>query len=395
MIDNATARPKVLLSIKRLPFYVGLLDPTNASPLPRSLPFNLYVDPKLAIPRLARSPQIENALNNAYRLGSMLSTPLGESSLATKRMNDVISSLRQRLGGTFNNKHFVEVGAGNGALMDAISAGGGVVIGFEIGPQADVARSRYGVDMIRGEISKEHVKSRVDCIYSYGCLEHIYEPDKFIETARGLLKPGGLFFHRVPNSDIIFESGEIHGLCHEHVNYFTPVNARRLFEASGFVDCNVELTKAGNEMDVWGYACPNAVLSSPGDSTDTLRAESEIIQNYQSLALANLSEKVSKIRKLVREHDSGEIAFYAGGHVLCMLAGVSGATRFFDSDEAKWGKCWLRGLSPIESPENILGPCPPKFIIVSSAHYYEEINRYLRETIGVPSFVEIVKIIDL
>ena len=387
-------KPKVLLKLDRMPFYVGILNPNQKPKLPAVMPFYLYVDERLAIPRLVRTRVIEKTLELAYSLGSMLSTPLGESPLSNERMAETIAVLREKSGGTFEGKRYVEVGAGNGALLNAIREYGAEVIGFEIGPQAEEARRRFDLTMVQGELAPKHLPRKVDCIFSYGCLEHIYEPHEFIDVARELLVPGGLFFHRVPNSMLLFKTGDIEGLCHEHVNYFTPENAVRLLAARGFVNCGAEPTKAGNELNIWGYANPDAMLSWPGDILSELTLESELLHNFSKIVEKKVSHQVERIRSRVLRLKGGKLGFYAGGHILASLADVSKHSRFFDGDETKWGKCWLHGLPPIEPPSNLRSDSVD-VVIVCREHYFMPIHTYLRETVRLSEAIKIIPISDV
>lgn len=386
--------PKVLLSLDRLPFYVGMLSPDQKPQLPEAMPFKLYVDGRLAIPRLARTRAIEDALEAAYSFGSMLSTPLGESALAAERMAEFMTGLREKSGGVIKGKRFVEIGAGNGTLLNALREQGAEVIGFEIGPQAKEASQRFGLTMIQGELAPTHLPGKVDCIFSYGCLEHIYEPHEFIDLARGLLVPGGLFFHSVPNSMQHFKAGTIQELCHEHVNYFTSENAVRLLTARGFVNCSAQPTQAGNELHIWGYANPDAVLSWPGDDPAVIASESKLLYEYGKSVEAIVKHQIERLKSRALLSKERKIGFYAGGHTLVALAEIGQYSRFFDGDETKWGKCWLEGLSPVESPSNLLGD-PLDTVIVCSEHYFATILTYLRETVGLPETTAIMRLSEI
>lgn len=385
---------EVLLHLDRLPFFVGIIDPAHPPNLPATLPFSLYVDEYLAIPRMVRTLEIDSALESAYRFGSMLSTPLGESKLATERMTELIALLTKKSGGSLKGKFFVEIGAGNGVLLNAVRDCGADVIGFEIGPQAQEARNRFNLSIIQEAFDPKYLPSKVDCIFSYGCLEHIYEPQEFIDVARSALKSGGLFFHNVPNSTLLFKIGSIQGLCHEHVNYFTSRNSIRLFEARGFVGCGAQSSQAGNELNIWGYNNPDAVPYWPGDIQSELYLETELLREYGESVQMIVHNQVERLKSRVSRLNGRKIGFYAGGHVLVSLADIGQHSRFFDGDEVKWGKCWLDGLSAIEPPLN-LQTNTLDTLIVCSEHYFDTIYAHLREEIGLSVETEIIKLSQL
>lgn len=385
---------EVLLHLDRLPFFVGIIDPAYPPNLPATMPFSLYVDEHLAIPRMVRTLEIDSALESAYRFGSMLSTPLGESKLATERMTELIALLTKKSGGSLKGKFFVEIGSGNGVLLNAVRDCGADVIGFEIGPQAQEARNRFNLSIIQEAFDPKYLPSKVDCIFSYGCLEHIYEPQEFIDVARSALKPGGLFFHNVPNSTLLFKIGSIQGLCHEHVNYFTSRNSIRLFEARGFVSCGAQPSQAGNELNIWGYNNPDAVPYWPGDIQSELYLETELLREYGESVQIIVHNQVERLKSRVSRLNGRKIGFYAGGHVLVSLADIGQHSRFFDGDEVKWGKCWLDGLSAIEPPLN-LQTNTLDTLIVCSEHYFDTIYAHLRKEIGLSVETEIIKLSQL
>lgn len=92
---------QALLKIDKLPFFFGILNQDRKPDVPKFLPFHLYVDKRLAIPRLVRTKTLEAALVSAYGFGSMLLTPLGESSLASDRMQEFLTVLSEKAQGCF------------------------------------------------------------------------------------------------------------------------------------------------------------------------------------------------------------------------------------------------------------------------------------------------------
>ena len=58
--------------------------------IPTSLPLKLEFIQSTLIPRLILNDEIKTALDNLYKLGSFVSTPLGESDLSSERMNQFL-----------------------------------------------------------------------------------------------------------------------------------------------------------------------------------------------------------------------------------------------------------------------------------------------------------------
>ena len=120
-----------------LPFYAGVLDANQNLRLPEDLFFSLYIDKKTLVPKLALTNKIKKTIKLVYKVGSMLSTPLGESKLSTKRLNEFKEYLEKKM---INKKTVVEIGCGNGHLLNELKQKGYSTLGFEIGPQSQVAK---------------------------------------------------------------------------------------------------------------------------------------------------------------------------------------------------------------------------------------------------------------
>lgn len=361
-----------ILDIPDHPFFIGPVEGSTGEKynLPRSLPFALGVDERYAIPRLVMTDDIVNALDKAYAAGSMASTPLGESRLATDRMNEMIEKLISLYDGNIEGKKLLEIGCGNGELLHQLKLRGAVVTGLEIGPQAEIVEKRYGIPVIREVLKKDCLNEQFDCIFSYGCLEHIEQLENFFDASRSCLADNGLFFHSVPNSALSFDTLQADHLLHEHINYFTPENGERLLNAQGFRSARSCLTKNKNELMLWGYYDRSAVLSWPAHYADS---ETEMLKKYAS----GLGDKFASILKAVQTQvNSGRsVGFYAGGFEYGFYIQDRGI-RYFDGDEFKHGKKWLLDLPVIEAPHD-LASNPVDLLIVCKPHYFDPISKAL------------------
>jgi SAM-dependent methyltransferase len=358
--------PAPILEFSSLPFYIGLLDATVRYDLPECLPFALGIHPSYGIPRLLLNDTSRAAIDKAYSLGSMCSTPLGESGLATNRMTEFEDRLEAVLGGV-KGKRLLEIGCGNGELLHQLRLKGAIVTGLEIGPQADVVEARYGIRVIREPLTAYGLNETFDCILSYGCLEHIEALDEFFAGSRACLTEGGLFFHSVPNSALAFDQVYLEHLQHEHVNYFTPHNATALLDAQGFRSADFALTAAGNELMAWGFHDSGAALEWPHHRVE---AETAALGEYAGKVVPKMESTLSALRQAA---DAGtSIGFYAGGYQYGYFLGAT-PSRYFDGDTYKHGKRWLERLAPIESPEAFRLD-PVDRLVISKAHYFEVIR---------------------
>jgi SAM-dependent methyltransferase len=361
------------LSIDDHPFFIGCVEPDHQDNLPNTLPFMLYLHEDMALPRLAMTSEIHAALEGAYSLGSMASTPLGESHLAFGRMEQVLNCLLARVKGDISGKSVLEVGCGNGKLLNELKTRGADVMGIEIGPQAETAAASYGLKVLRDPMNSRLFDGKFDVIYSYGCLEHIEDLEGFFAESRKSLKDGGLFLHSVPNAEYSFRHVFLDHLLHEHVNYFTPHNAMSLFESQGFVSAGYQVSQAGNELMVWGYHDPARTICWPADQAP---AEAEMLRTY-SVALLQKRDRIR--HNLERLLAGGKtLGLYAGGYEYGHQFASHGL-RYFDGDTYKHGKKWLKGLPAIEPPEALLER-PVDVLVICKPHYYESITAALSKT---------------
>ncbi len=361
-----------LLTIDHHPFFWGLVDLKSSNDLPRTLPFCLGVHPRYAVPRLKLTDDVQRALDRVYAIGSMPSTPLGESVLARGRLNQTLDKLLALFDGDIKGRRFLELGSGNGEFLNELKKRGADVTGLEIGPQARVAQQKYGIRVLNHLFKPGSLREKFDAIYSYGCLEHIVELDEVFEASRECLNEGGLFFHSVPNSAPLFEAGNPAHLAHEHVNYFTPSNALRLFEAQGFVSADFLATPAGNEVMLWGHYSASV---QPRWPTESVAEEEEALRRHAQTLMAKTGRVVAALRRLT---DSGKsVGLYAGGYEYSLSLDAS-RIRYFDGDSYKHGRAWLTGLPAIESPE-ALKSNPVDYLVICRPHYFTPIVKYLTD----------------
>ena len=381
-----------ILTIGSHPVFIGPISAENDIDIPSCLPFSLSVHPKYAIPSLILTDETRKALSDAYSYGSMLSTPLGESSLSKDRMFETMDTLLRLFDGDIKNVSFLEIGCGTGALLNELKRRGANVMGVEIGPQGEEGANKFGLHVVNKPFVPGLVKEKVDCIYSYGCLEHMVNLEDFFLASRECLKENGLFFHSIPNSEPHFRLGCLSHLAHEHVNYFSRQNGVRLFDSQGFCSAQASTTQAENELYIWGYLDKSATPIWPGEQTGVNLEEVEKLKEYSNRLGATTNKILGVIRKLDANNQS--IGFYAGGFEYSILLRDIDKIRYFDGDSYKHGKKWIQGLPCIEPPQALKEMAVDNLVICKD-HYYDAIVKYLVEDINIPDNIKIHKLGDL
>lgn len=138
------------------------------------------------------------------------------------------------------NDLIVEVGCGNGFVLEAIlQAGFSKVIGVEPSIHAIHKATKKVQKKILNSIFKRSlfIKNAVSFIFIFQTLDHIPEPDKFLRDCYNVIKPGGYmlsFHHNVESysARLLGEKSPIFDV--EHTQLFSHTTSKQLFENAGF-----------------------------------------------------------------------------------------------------------------------------------------------------------------
>ncbi len=90
--------------------------------------------------------------------------------------------------------------------------------------------SRIGVPIIKGDFLSHSFEQSFDAVTFWAVMEHLFEPQRFLQKAASLLKPGGLCFILVPNMNSLavkLIGSKYRYIFSEHLNYFTPETLRK------------------------------------------------------------------------------------------------------------------------------------------------------------------------
>ena len=90
------------------------------------------------------------------------------------------------------------------------------------------------VTMIDGFYEDQNFDDKFDYIISRFNLEHIIDPDDFLEKVKSDIANDGTLIIQVPNEETLLESGVLNIFAHEHTQYFNHNSLRILLERHGF-----------------------------------------------------------------------------------------------------------------------------------------------------------------
>jgi len=155
---------------------------------------------------------------------------------------DEIPTLRQVLDIIQSVKpsgRLLEIGCGKGDLLQIAQQRGFEVEGTDLGtPEEALGRFQIHLGPLRTLGLKPN---SYDVVVTRNTLEHLFDPNVELEESRKLLKPGGVIYLKVPNSE--FEHGVRCMLAFQrkhqfsppwHLNHFTPKTLNQILQRNDF-----------------------------------------------------------------------------------------------------------------------------------------------------------------
>jgi SAM-dependent methyltransferase len=131
-----------------------------------------------------------------------------------------------------------EIGAGNGAMADQLTASLEHVVTVE--PLAAGAQSAadMGLPALCGTLQDLHLpENSVEAIGAFDVVEHIEEPKEFLDEVHRVLRPGGKLIVTVPAFTLLWgDEDDVAG----HFRRYTRSSLSMEFAASGFRTLHVE-----------------------------------------------------------------------------------------------------------------------------------------------------------
>ena len=158
-------------------------------------------------------------------------------------------------------RDLLDVGSHAGFFMRRARGRGWNVQGVEPSPvSAQLARDNFDLRVLTGTLDSVELPSEsFDVATLTDVLEHIPHPRALLQALRGLLRPGGRVFIKVPNVRYVrakqWTVGRLPGAtddiydAREHLVYYSETTLRRMVESSGF---EVELLQVPSPIQTGG-----------------------------------------------------------------------------------------------------------------------------------------------
>ncbi len=154
-------------------------------------------------------------------------------------------ALLHRLSGYAKGRRLLDVGCGDGQLLQTAAEAGWEAVGIDLSQAAvELCRSR-GLDASKTDFFDRSLDARrFDVIVMSELLEHVPAPQRFLSRAESLLEPAGVLYLTTPNFGSLARRmlGERWSVLHpEHIGYFEPSTLRDMVRRqTGLVALDVE-----------------------------------------------------------------------------------------------------------------------------------------------------------
>jgi SAM-dependent methyltransferase len=325
------------------------------------------------------------------------STRLGRPSAVDRaRFKAIAAELAEGLGS--RDLRVVEVGCSTGGLLAELrSLGFPHLLGVDPSPQcAHTVEALYGIPALHGTAFDTVPGGPWELLIAVGVAEHIRDLDRALTAFSAALVPGGLLYLEVPDLAGFHRTNEapFQEFSTEHITFFTRTSLTNLLARHGFTPAFGRVAQrhhgGGSSMQVLAWAFRKSAAPAAGVTLEMDVEGPAAASCYRDLCVA-LAETESRRLALLLDVP-GPFVVWGAGTVACRL--MAGAilprlpiAAFVDANPHLQG-CHLGGL-PIHSPawlRDFPGP-----ILVASVGYEADILRMLREELGLPNAVHLLR----
>ena len=324
------------MKLERLPFHIGATEQAaNPKSLPNELHFNIVFNKDLGILSQVCDQCHLDALEEAYKLGMLIGTPLQDSGPGKKYFDDFVRAVTSKP--LKSGARVLEIGAGIGSVAQLLANQGCEVTAIEPGEGYQEFWTGNKVRFVKDYFPSDQVTEKFDLIYAYAVLEHVYSPLEFLQSIRNQLTGNGLLVLAVPDCGKEIELGDPSILYHEHISYFDAIALNSILGRAGFKS-KVERSGIGRCLYATATLSPERTQDYDYNQTNLAESYSERCEYF-----------TSRVRRSIRSLSaSGSLGIFCPSRGLALLDQDIDC-RFFDDDRAMHGKYLPPFHQPIES----------------------------------------------
>lgn len=173
---------------------------------------------------------------------------------------------------------WLDVGFGQGALLDAAVRGGWLAHGTEVSEVALEKGRARGFETARG--TEAFGANTFDVVSLVELVEHVESPEEFFREARRVLRPGGCLYLTTPNARSLnrwfLGSKWTVFAPPDHITIFTPRSLRQLLVRTGFGHVSLR-TEGLNPFEILG-----ALRGARGSARDRRECSTGLCERLSS-----------------------------------------------------------------------------------------------------------------
>lgn len=384
---------KARWAIEALPFIWGAQNtPNNADGVPNELPFVLSFDEATGRVIQEQSSVVAACLSNVYEKGSILGSNVDDVGAGRLYADDFLKFISEWVKNTpkVSRQSVLEIGCGNGYMLDRLRGSFASVAGIEPGPQGQSGAERYELEIIKDFFPSPQLHGlKFSAILLMSVLEHVEDPVALASMLANYLQPGGRVFVSVPDEGPYIRNFDVSTLFHEHWSYFdrdTLLNTMALggltaerCEASGF---------GGSVYGEFSVSAENKPLSD-----QQLVPAIEAAIRYMTGARASCDHLLEFCQRVLADNRTLGVYVPARFVNAMRIAGIPiHGVRFFDDDPSLVGTFYPGIPIAIESRASLI-EAPVDTLLIMSRTFGSTLKRVLTDIL--PDGSQIVLISDL
>jgi SAM-dependent methyltransferase len=263
-------------------------------------------------------------------------------------------------------KRVLEVGCGDGHLLDILRAEGARAVGVDASEKALELARAHGHEVELGYVRRGHALSAgpFDAFVSNDVIEHVPDIKDFLQGVAENLAPGAVGLVETPSLEQVLETRRFFDFMQDHLAYFTVGTLRLAFELSGFEVLAIERNREGENLTA------HVRRRAPLDFAPLRAHQRELVQELGEFLRA--------------QRAAGRRVALWGASIqtltLAALMPLEGVVYVVDSAPYKQGQLTQVSHLPIVAPEHLASD-PVDVIVVNAPRYADEIVRQIREQV--------------
>lgn len=285
-------------------------------------------------------------------------------------------------------KHLVEIGCGDGHMLDLMAAQGvATATGFDpsMAGKPSPFTAREGVEIVPEYFRSDQLDRSFDAILCRHVLEHLDTPLVLLQDIRRAIGTRDVpVYFEVPNAGWMLDRVSMWDMIYEHVGYWTAPAITTLFRRCGFEPSSVRSGYGGQFLMVEGRpGTPDPDYIDP--------QASEVLAAARAFGTA-AAETLDGWRARLGALEGSAVIWGAGSKGITFANALGGGdgrlTAMIDLNTRKHGLITPGVALPVVAPE-ALAELAPDLVLISNALYEAEIAQQVRD-MGLSTSFEVV-----